>query len=243
MIRKICMMIFIYIFLVPISVLAQSYKFQASQSYELAYFINGLAKQQQKFNGSTLIEKSCIREEFSDVYYTEPDHSPMNKYFPNDWNQFTGQGGILFYGKGTHETSQFWEDGYLRNRVLNYGLHANLFFNCGTYWGVSMVGIEMHTSPVYIAQIIAKGNTNYSINLEVRPYFQSYNYGIDLLENKGAINSGKALWKLKSPTSNYPLYLLIITSCGVSGRVGDTSLNVFYDYKIAQNYYNNTETF
>jgi hypothetical protein len=173
---------------------------------------------QQKFNGSTLIEKSCIREEFSDVYYTEPDHSPMNKYFPNDWNQFTGQGGILFYGKGTHETSQFWEDGYLRNRVLNYGLHANLFFNCGTYWGVSMVGI-------------------------VRPYFQSYNYGIDLLENKGAINSGKALWKLKSPTSNYPLYLLIITSCGVSGRVGDTSLNVFYDYKIAQNYYNNTETF
>jgi hypothetical protein len=40
------MMIFIYIFLVPISVLAQSYKFQASQSYELAYFINGLAKQQ-----------------------------------------------------------------------------------------------------------------------------------------------------------------------------------------------------
>lgn len=204
----------------------QNITFQKNQSYELVDVLTTFAPPE----GSKELDWIGISyaENFQNLYKTNDVPKSKEQFV------FGGYIGLIFNNNGWKSSTQYWEDGLLKEKVTETGVTSILSFYCPVWNGYNHLNIGINLPPNKISYLLTNSSSGKFENILMK-YFSAHNIHIDLIEEyTNKYYETKYLYKVTIPEKS-SIYLIIDSWSGSGGQLGHVNLDLYLNSKTAKN--------
>lgn len=232
--KKIRVLLLAMMFLISCfgTALSESYAevtFQKSQSYELADLVDIFAL---PLNSSEP-DWVSIRYAENFKYLYKVENITQNKKQTNF--RFGGVIGLTFNGNGAKKSTQYWENGILKEAVDETGFTTNATFSCPVWNGYDHLNVGINLPPSKVANLMHTPPNGTLEDIFTR-YFNDRDMKVSTLETY-SIKYREAKYLLMiTPIEKDPIYLVLSGWSGSGGALGHIDLDLFFNLKKAKLY-------
>lgn len=198
-----------------------------SRSYELADFIDLFATLPEYNTEQDFIS---IADAKKFTYLVKVPDIPQNKHY---YNRFGGMVGLLFNGNYANITEKYLDDDVVKERQVSAPLVVNATFNCLSSEGYNSLTLDMHLPINKIGEIMYESVPESTIDL-IGKYFRDNNMKAQLIDAEAdKYFNPKYMFKITT-YKNHTVYMILSAVNSSSGANGETSIELFFNYKSAK---------